>query len=411
MHVLMLVNTDVTSDPRVSKEMNALAAAGHQLTVMGLRRSGAEPEFEQRPGIAIERFSLWTTRLFGFLKGRGGVKPSQSLVSSLRHAHRPGIRSRLARWVAAQSTQLVLLANYFSILVVFLWHGRKHRPDVIHAHDMHSLWPGYLLSRRHGIPLIYDCHENWYDASPAYPLYRRLTRWTERRFAPRCRAVITVNQSLAERMTQHYGIALPTVLLNVPQLSVDTPPSLVAEGEPLQLLFHGGYLPNRGLEQLVRAMALVKRPVHLTLRGSGESEAPLQRLTQQLGLYDRITFAPPVPMSALTQAASASHAGIIPYSKQVAEFALPNKMFEYMAAGLAVIANDLVEFRRVVCGHGIGLVCDAERPEAIAEAIDELAGDVDRLNDCRQAAWRIYHEEYAWGKHQAVLLDLYCSLE
>jgi glycosyltransferase involved in cell wall biosynthesis len=260
-------------------------------------------------------------------------------------------------------------------------------------------------------PVVYDAHEYWYIDRANEPISNSLIRWIERICTPRCSQVFTVNRSIAERMAMHYGIAVPTVLMNVPADVPLQPPTPLQGEQPIELLYHGGYLSNRGLESLLTAMTLVKTPVHLTMRGYGEIESALRAQVESLNLQTKVTFAPPVPMRELCQAAAASQIGIIPYIKPIAEFALPNKIFEYMAAGLALVATDLVEFRNIILGHQLGVVYNPDSVEAIASAIDTLASDRKQLEQSRQRAWQVYHEHYTWKQHQQVLLNVYASLK
>jgi glycosyltransferase involved in cell wall biosynthesis len=92
-------------------------------------------------------------------------------------------------------------------------------------------------------------------------------------------------------------------------------------------------------------------------------------------------------------------------------YCLPNKLFEYMMAGLAVIASDLPELRKVVVDHDVGLVFDPVTPETIAGAIRALAQDEARLARCRANARAAARTTYNWEAAQQPLLAAYAALE
>ncbi|MBD1924888.1 glycosyltransferase family 4 protein [Trichocoleus sp. FACHB-90] len=409
MHVCMLVTTDITNDPRVMKEATALAQAGYAVQVIGICRTGTEPVTDIFANVAMQRLDLWHLRLGRLLKARRGRPVTQGLFDNTT-SQKQSPRISWRGWLINMLRQVQLLIHLLTVLWVYVFAAGRQQADVYHAHDVDTLLPALVVGWWFKRPVVYDAHEYWYNERRSEFIINAIIRWIERISTPRCAYVFAVNRSIAERMAIHYGITLPTVLMNVPADVPLQPPTPLPDDQPVQLLYHGGYLAQRGIESLITAMNLVKAPVHLTLRGYGNIELALRAQVEALGLQKKITFAPPVPMSELCKAASACHIGIIPYSKQVAEFALPNKIFEYMAAGLALICNDLIEFRNIVIGHKLGIVCNTDFVEAIAQAIDELVSDRSALEQYRQRAWQVYDDYYTWKQHQQVLLDVYSKL-
>lgn len=409
LRVLMFVATDVTNDPRVMKEAQALNAAGYAVQVIGVCRSGQEQRFENIQNICIYRIDLWSRRFVRWLKQRRGRTVTQSVFSvSTDKASLQGFNWRLRLVSLAHQLQFVL--DLFVLFFAFFFIAFRQRADIYHAHDVDMLLAALFLGWLRQRPVIYDSHEYWYNERRHERISNTLIRTIERFGASRCHQVFTVNRSIAERMVAYYDIPMPTVLMNVPADEPAQLPNPLPVDQPVQLLYHGSYMRGRGLEQLISAMTLVQTPVHLTLRGFGDIEQPLRAQVEALSLQHKVTFSPPVAMRELSVKATTSQVGIIPYSKAVAEFALPNKLFEYMAAGLALLTNDLVEFRAIVEGHQLGLVCDASQPIAIARAIDLLASDRSRLEEYRQRAWQAYRQYYTWKAHQKVLLDVYARL-
>jgi glycosyltransferase involved in cell wall biosynthesis len=410
MRICMLVTTDISNDPRVTKESTALAAFGHRVSVIGIYRDGNEAKNEIRDGVELERHDLWHMRLVRWLKSLRGRSASQGMfVSASQDTDVVG--SKISIIVVSFLHQLQFVLHVAVTFLVFAMAALKHPADIYHAHDFDTLLPALFAGRLRKKRVIYDSHEYWYNERRDEIVSNAIIRWVERFGAPRCVQVFAVNESIAERMADHYGIAKPVILMNVPADVPTQAPAPLASDQPIQVLYHGGYTAGRGLESLVDAMALVKSPATLTFRGYGDIELALRAQARAAGLTDIIKFEKPVPMRELSRTATACQIGIIPYTKRVAEFALPNKIFEYMAAGLALVANDLTEFRRIVVGFQLGETCNTEDPVEIARAIDDLAGNYQYLNECRLRSWMVYHELFTWDKHKHVLLATYSEID
>lgn len=405
MHILMLVSTDVNNDPRVMKEATTLVRAGYHTSVIGLKRRGTESSNETLDGIQIRRLDPWHRRLSRWLKGRRGLATTDALLQTSNGAT-AAHGSQLVGWLhQIQATLDILLLE-----VMFGFAALRNPVDIVHAHDVDTLFAGLLCGWLRRKPVIYDTHEYWYAEHRNAVLPRTVVRVIERFGSPKCACIFAVSPSIARKMADHYGIPVPIVLMNVPATTPIPILRPLNRGRPVSVLYHGGYAAKRGLEELILAIKYVTVPAHLTMRGFGDLELTLRALVNQLGLQDRVTFAPPVPMQDLVAAAAESDIGIIPYSKEHAEFALPNKIFEYMAAGLAVIANDLPEFRNVIVRHDIGAVCDTENPVELAHVIDALAGVPVLLEQYRRKAWNVFRQQYTWASHQEVLLNAYHEL-
>jgi glycosyltransferase involved in cell wall biosynthesis len=405
----MLVATNITNDPRVMKEATALAQTGYSVHVIGLCRTGTEPVTEVFADVAMQRLNLWHMRLTRWLKAQRGRLVTETLFdTTTSQTAQP--KSSWRNWLIQYLYQVHYAINVLTIFWAYFFAALGQQADVYHAHDVDTLLPALLVGWWRQKPVVYDAHEYWYTKWSNKVIINSIIHWIERIGTPRCTHVFTVNHSIAERMAKHYSLALPTVLMNVPADVPLQPPMPLADNQPVELLYHGGYLPLRGLESLIAAMALVKAQVHLTLRGYGTIELALRAQVESLGLQTKVTFAPPVPMRELCQAASASHIGIMPYTMQVGEFSLSNKIFEYMAAGLAILTNNLPVIAAIVNKHQLGAIYHSDDPTIIAQAIDELASDRIRLEQYRQRAWRVYHEHFTWKEHQQVLLDVYAGL-
>ena len=146
----------------------------------------------------------------------------------------------------------------------------------------------------------------------------------------------------------------------------------------------------------------------LTLRGPGDPEfiAGLRRRIEALGLTNRVSILPPAPMTELVREAASYDVGLfaLPGNSRHNEFALPNKFFEYVMAGLALCVSDLPEMGRLVRQHAIGVTIPAVRPTEIAGAINGLSrAAIDEYKRHSLTAAR----ELCWERELARLVAAY----
>ena len=179
------------------------------------------------------------------------------------------------------------------------------------------------------------------------------------------------------------------------------------------VLYQGLFIRSRGLEQLVESARYFKCG-RIVLRGYGdrELEEHLRLLVKESRVEDRVSFAPPVPMTDLVRAAAEADIGVAPFLPVCLNsvFCLPNKLFEYMMAGLAIVGSDLPEMREVILGHDLGVVFNPEEPEDIARAINELLTDDARLEKLRGNSLRAAQTIFNWEREGQKLVRLYDSV-
>jgi len=219
-----------------------------------------------------------------------------------------------------------------------------------------------------------------------------------------------VCESLGDWVTQRYGTDGVITVRNVPVYQPPPPGSADRGREPV-ILYHGGYFRDRGLEQLIESVQYLKRG-RIVFRGFGELEDHLRALVRQQSLEDRVSFAPPVPMPELVKTAAEADIGVIPYIPFCLNnrFCLPNKLFEYLMAGLAVVGSDLPELRKVIMGHNVGRVFNPEDPQDIARALNDLLEDEEQLARMKRNALHAVRAVYNWQAESVKLLKAYESL-
>lgn len=301
-------------------------------------------------------------------------------------------------------------------LNLFLADGRQHVASIVVAHDLPMLAVGRTLANEFSARLIYDSHE-LYSEQEFSGGQQASWEKVERRHIHACDRVITVNPSIARELKNRYGLAEVAVVYNAERISPIGPRSWYLHeyfGIPREhriLLFQGGFSAGRNLLELVEAMVLLRDSnIHLVLLGDGQLSNALGRLIKCKKLQSRVHIHPAVPQALLLGLTAAADAGVIPYQAICLNnyYCTPNKLFEFIAAGLPILASDLPELRRLVKDNQIGEVGDLSTPMAIAQMVEAFFADELRLSHWRERLV-VVRQELSWQKEGEYLKQLYRS--
>ena len=265
------------------------------------------------------------------------------------------------------------------------------------------MWVG-VAARLTGAHVVYDAHELWPDRN-GRPEARPWLLAAEALFVRAADEVVTASPGYAEVLAHRYRIPRPRVVRNIPAgAPVPGPPR---DGGPT-LVYAGGLIGGRGLEEAIAALALLPG-VRLRLIGPGTEarRAALRALAEAAGAGDRLELLGPVPHDRLVAALAGADAGLCliqPVCRSY-ELTLPNKLFEYAAAGLPVLATDLPVIGRVVREHGLGELAAPGSAVAVAEAARRLLAP-ERNLAARRAA-EAFAREHTWERERGVLAEAY----
>ena len=382
MHVAVLSFTSIADDSRVLRTIETLAAAGHRVTAIGF---GAQPN----QACAFVRLPASRGRLAHRLSAVLTQAPANFLPASALPLH---FLSRQHR--AARAALLAL------------------KPDVVHANDALALPSAMAAKHAFGAHVVYDSHE-FASEEHADNIHWRLVaqrhiREIERLFIGEADHVITVSDGIARSLRALYALpADPEVVRNTPNFALA---ALKPLSGPRRLLFHGVLKRGRGIEAAIEALRHLSDCV-LTVRGNGAPAylAGLRSLAARLGLADRVSFEAAVPQSQVIALAAEAHIGIFcaPTQTRHNRFALPNKIFEYLMAGLAVAVTADTDLAALVATHGCGFTASTSTPEAIAAAIREVSAA--ELQAMRLRALEAARQ-LSWEREQEKLLRIYQRL-
>lgn len=338
--VIISVTNDLSSDQRVHRVAETLVDRGYQVRLVGRQKPDSLPLAKRR--YATHRMKLVFTRGKWFY---------------LEYAF------RLFWWLLFRKTDLLL------------------------ANDLDTLLPNFLVAKLRGKRLVYDSHEYFtevpelVDRPRTRAIWLRLEKW----LFPRVNAAITVNTSLARIYQEKYGLpvlSLRNLPLRGPIPAPKTPPHRT-------LIYQGALNLGRGIELMIKAMHHLP-DYTLVIVGTGDLDTELRRLATDLAVEDRVQFEGFVPFEELKAITVRAHLGLSLEEDRGASYhyALPNKLFDYLQAGLPVLVADLPEMRRIVETYQVGAVLPAPARTAanLAQQIRTLCEDEAYYARFQQAA-------------------------
>lgn len=381
MHILRDASTDV----RAIRSGTALIQEGYDVSIIDIKNHGSSPIKEELHGIHLQHLLIpnWHTS---------------------RH-------SEVQFFITALRT--------FILSIIWLFQSRA---DIYHATELNALPACCIVAALRRKPLVYEAYELhipypetdvafWRWASK--PLMRFLA------FAlPRCAGVIATTPFYAQEMQKHFHLKEVTLLRNIPPYTTVQKNDRLREYLGLTpqtriALYHGHLQRNRGLDKLVRAAAFLEENTVIVLMGDGYSNVKqeLEELVLTKGVADRIKFVPPTPhYEDLLDWIVSADLGLILYTPDYSlavKLILPNKLFEYIMAGVPVLASQLDAVAEIIATHDVGQIVPSLAPADIAAAINSLLADTATLARMRHKALDAAQQKFYWEKESEQLLYLY----
>lgn len=262
--------------------------------------------------------------------------------------------------------------------------------DAVVVNDLFGLPLASQLAA--GVPLIFDAHEHWTSESASWTKLQRLSmrgshEWIVDHYVPQTAAMMTVSAGIARDFERRTG-ASPQVIVNAPFFR-DLSPSQVEE--PMRLLHVGIADERRRLEDTMEAVRSLDREFLLDLVLLRDN-AYRHRLEALAASDPRIRVLPPLPAMQVVPFANRYDVGVflLPdrYPNQV--HVLPNKLFDYIQARLAVAVGPSREMAEIVWEWDCGVVSADFTPAAFAAALSELTvAKVERMKKNADRAARV----------------------
>lgn len=292
--------------------------------------------------------------------------------------------------------------------------ARTLEAEVYHLHDP-ELLPFALSLKRRGARVIFDAHEDLplQILSKPYlaPLLRRpiaaTTGAVEYFVCRRLDAIVAATPSIRDSFSAR---GIPAIDINNYPLLHELETTVDWDGKQNEVCYVGGIAAIRGIKEIVAALALCREGVRLNL-GGRFSDTGLQAAVESMSGWENVNALGFLSRSQIRNAFGRSIAGLVTLHPTAAYIeALPVKMFEYMSAGLPVIASDFPLWREIVETHECGICVDPLKPASIADAIDFLVGSPDIAERMGKRGRQAVVDRYNWGIEEAKLKMLYDQL-
>ena len=380
--VCMHVMGAARNDGRVMRSATALVAQGYSVTIVDIESASVATKREVIRGVNMKHV----------------VTP-------------PWLNSRVFRVVPLIKAMHKVLLSALRLI--------QTPADIYHAHDTLALFNCYIAARVHRKPFIFDAHELPFSES-ASALIERLSgffKFVLARIIARFAGIITVSAPIGHEICVNYGYPKVTLVRNIP------PYREVQQGDYLRqclnlgpevriALYQGGLMFNRGLDRLVRAAKFLAPNVVIVMMGPhvGSTRAELESLIASEGVAERVKILPPVPYDVLLEWTASADIGLIVYAPDFSlnvKMCLPNKLFEYLMAGLPVLASPLDAVAEIIDAYDVGRVVSSLGPEDIGAAINTMVMDQSACSRMRSNALQAAKRDLCWEKESRRLLNLY----
>jgi glycosyltransferase involved in cell wall biosynthesis len=406
--ILILIGAHLCTAPRPQKEAETLANAGHDVTVRGF---WFDPELVERDRL------LMTNKKWRF----------EPIIDFQPTHHLRSLRIRLQGRLAKERFQ-----RFGTFAPALLGYGakamltaaRQARADLTIVHSEAGLWAGNQLLDE-GFCVGVD-FEDWFseDLLPEARATRPIAKLKalESRLARDCTYCLTTSHAMAEALAEAYQAPKPTVIYNsFPWAEREQIDHQKRDRQNLNLpslhWFSQTIGPGRGLETLFQALPHLTIPVEIHLRGNYPESArqwleplvpPEWRVKRSYPEGNRLLIHPTVPNAELLSRIAEHDIGLSLESTDIPSrnLTVTNKLFQYLQAGLAVIATETAGTREVLSQcPTTGRLISSNNPVALAQALKDLLGTPERLTAAKAASLQATKEQFCWEKQAKSLLS------
>jgi glycosyltransferase involved in cell wall biosynthesis len=326
-------------------------------------------------------------------------------------------------WLTSRSFEPWFFFNAVKIFLLSIPRLLQTRADIYHASEVTALPACYIAAKLRRKPLIYEAYELPLFDIPLSEMgllrrcFHKLIGMLLAKILPACAGVVTVSPPIAEEIRKRYRLSKVSLVRNILpyrivrksdklRLHLDLPPSVRI------VLYQGNIQPGRGLECLVHAAAFLKQDAMIVMMGQciGTTQSALESLIQQQAVADRVKILPPVAYEELLDWTASADLGLtlypLGYTLNV-NMVLPNKLFEYLMAGLPVLSSPLEPIAEIITSYDVGQVVPSLAPADVAAAINAMLADHHALARMRRNALEAARNELCWERESQQLIKLY----
>ncbi len=304
--------------------------------------------------------------------------------------------------------RLFQLVKYFEWRRALLTLAKDLIPTAVVAHSLGPLAGAVSVKRQIGCRLVYDAHELETERNGLAGLSKLADKWIEKKLIPNCDSVVVVCDSIADWYEKQYRIRRPVVVRNVPERTSLNPrpnPRLWRDRfgireQDLVFIYQGGLFRGRRIEQFLRVFAKAREDRHIVFMGFGGMQSEVENAAKQ---YRNIHYTPAVKPDEVLYHTAGADVGLVGVANVCLSYyySLPNKLFEFMLAGIPALMPKYPEMMRVTEGSGCGWVVGEEDEDWLA-AIDNLTHR--QVVEGKEAA-RIVASNLSWQKEATTYVE------
>lgn len=280
------------------------------------------------------------------------------------------------------------------------------KTDAFLSNDTDTLLANYLVSKIRRKPLIFDAHEMFPEVPEVINRKHVKYVWTkiEDWIFPKLKSSYTVCRSIADIYNEKYGISMQ-VIRNIPfakrEAGKEKMKLPLHENKKI-LIYQGAVNVGRGIEWVIDAMPFLDDFIFYVI-GDGDVLDELQEKVKNQQLEDRVIFTGRVPFEELPFYTACADIGINLLENKGLNYyySLPNRIFDYIRAGIPVLAIDFPEIRRIVAYYNVGLLVNDMEPHTLSQAIKQLGNSSKDEEGFKKAG-----EDLTWEKESVTLLKL-----
>jgi glycosyltransferase involved in cell wall biosynthesis len=388
MRVLMLLENDFTNDRRVEKEIRTLTFAGHEVVLAAIS-SGNLPDV-----------SLWNNSKIYRKPANNFIK--KSIVTA------PILPFYLNFW-----------RKYINKVLSY------EKPfDIVHVHDLPLAKIGIELKRKYNIRLIIDLHENFPAmmelTKDAMHLMGKFMIPVKKWYKYETKSLIAADGLIA--VVAEMKIRLVNKGIDPTKIFILENTSFIPDKFPeyrnsltgrLRLIYIGGINYHRGLQIIIEGLSMISRKdeVELIIAGDGSYLSSIRELSSLRKLTSMVTFTGNLDRKEAEQQLFKSDIALIPHLRsEQTDNSSPNKLYEYMSAGIPVMASNCVSIKRVIDETNCGLSYKYDSPEDFALKVMQILNNRKILKNFSDNGIEAIRNKYNWEKSSSSLCELYSEL-
>jgi glycosyltransferase involved in cell wall biosynthesis len=309
---------------------------------------------------------------------------------------------------------------YAEFNIRLFFHLLFSRQDILNANDLDSLLANYLVYKiksifNKDIRLVYDSHELFTELPELNGRIKTKKIWLsiEKWILPKIRNAYTVCGSIAEYYHNKYGLKME-IIRNMPRLSSSIENQVKLEIKLPEnrkiILYQGALNIGRGIEQVIDLIPFLENVIFV-IAGTGTIENSLKEKVLKKGLTEKVIFTGKLPFESLNLLTTKAHLGLVLQDNISLSYhyVLPNRLFDFIKAGVPVIASDLPEIRKIVNAAKIGLLVSGPEDSELLDKIKYLLFD-ENLRIELIDSMKVCSKNYNWENEERKLLELYKNL-